>query len=264
MSSIGTNHLTGAAIGAAISVHRQLGPGLDEIAYEEALSLELTRLGISNQRQVSIPLTYKGVRLNCGYRLDILVEKILPLELKSVTQILKLHQAQTLTYQKIGRFPLALLINFNVSALKDGVVRLAEDRVWNPPSKSSFTEDVRWEESSREVVDAAFDIHNHLGPGLLHSSYLTCLCHELSLRGVPFEVKKQMPLTFNGTVLSGLAEIPLLVNGDMPVYVVSAEVLSPLHTSTVLARLRQCSWKHGLIINFNTSRISDGIRRVVN
>jgi GxxExxY protein len=264
--AIDDNHqLTGAVIGAAITVHRQLGPGLNEIAYEEALSEELSRLHIANQRQVPLPLTYKGVRLDCGYRLDILVEHILPLELKAVVEVLLLHEAQTLTYQKIGRYPLALLMNFHVSMLKDGIMRMAEDRVWTPPDRpaSDLNQDLRFDATSQVVVDAAIEVHRHLGPGLLRSSYITCLCYELSLRAVPFEVKKQVPVTFNGAPLSVSAEIPLLVAGTTPVYPVMAESLGPLHTATVLSCLRQGGWNQGLILNFNSSRMSGGIKRVV-
>ena len=108
------NELTGVVIGAAIAVHRQLGPELKEVAYEEALSIRLTKLRVANRRQVSLPQSYKNVRLDCGYRLDLLIEERLPLELKAVFKLQGIHDAQILTYLRIGKFPLGLLINFNV------------------------------------------------------------------------------------------------------------------------------------------------------
>ncbi|MCY2983762.1 MAG: GxxExxY protein [Planctomycetota bacterium] len=92
------SELTGAVIGAAIAIHRQLGPGLREVAYEEALSIRLSRLGVANRRQVSMPLVYKNALLDCGYRLDILVEERLPLELKAVSQLQGIHDAQLSAY----------------------------------------------------------------------------------------------------------------------------------------------------------------------
>lgn len=259
------HQFTGSVIGAAIAVHRQLGPGLDEIDYEEALSAEFSSTGIAHRRQVPLPLTYKGVRLDCGYRLDILVNERLPLELKAVAEVLKLHKAQTLTYQKIGRHPLALLINFRVAVLKDGVVRLAETRPWSPPSPSvaEIEGGSRFDDISRGIVDSAVEVHRQLGPGLLGSSYRACLCHELTLRGISFEVGKEIPVFYHGTPLSAPAEIPLLVADEIPVFPIISDSLSPVHTAIALARMRQGGWRQSLILNFNSTRMVDGIQRVV-
>jgi GxxExxY protein len=116
--------LTGTIQAAAIEVHKALGPGLLESAYEECLCYELTLRGIAFQRQVPLPVTYKGVRLDCGYRLDVLVEDKVILELKSVEEINDLHKAQLLTYLRLSGKRVGLLINFNVPLLKDGVVRM--------------------------------------------------------------------------------------------------------------------------------------------
>ena len=107
------NHLSSKVIGLAIDVHRELGPGLLENAYEEALSYELERAGISFERQLSLPVNYKGQLLGCKYQMDIVVEKQLVLELKAVDQLIPIHQAQLLTYLKLSGIPLGLLINFN-------------------------------------------------------------------------------------------------------------------------------------------------------
>jgi GxxExxY protein len=115
--------ITEAVIGAAIEVHRHLGPGLLESAYEECLCRELGLRRIRFDHQVELPVVYNGLRLDCGYRLDIVVEDEVILELKAIEQILPVHEAQLLTYLRLSRKKLGLLINFNVAALKDGIVR---------------------------------------------------------------------------------------------------------------------------------------------
>jgi GxxExxY protein len=115
--------LSSAVIGAAIEVHRELGPGLLESAYEECLCHELTLRKILFKRQVSQPVSYKGVQLDCGYRLDLLVADQLVLELKSVAAIEPIHEAQLLTYLRLSRCKVGLLINFNVPMLKQGIIR---------------------------------------------------------------------------------------------------------------------------------------------
>jgi GxxExxY protein len=115
--------VTEAIIGAAIEVHRHLGPGLLESAYEECLCHELHLRDLSFQRQVELPVEYKGIKLDCGYRLDVVVENVVVVELKSIERILPIHQAQLLTYLRLTGKRVGLLINFNVSALKHGIVR---------------------------------------------------------------------------------------------------------------------------------------------
>ena len=115
--------LTEVIIGSAIEVHRELGPGLLESAYEECLCHELHLRKVSFKRQVDLPVAYKGLKLDCGYRLDVLVEDSVVLELKSIEQILPIHHAQLLTYLKLSGKKVGLLINFNVAVLKNGIVR---------------------------------------------------------------------------------------------------------------------------------------------
>jgi|SRR5690349_22823335 GxxExxY protein len=117
------NEITGSVIGAAIEVHRQLGPGLLESAYEECLCHELALRSINFERQKPIPLVYKEAKLDCGYRLDLLVEGRVVVELKSVDGLGPIHEAIVLTYLKLSGHKLGLLINFNVSLLKDGIKR---------------------------------------------------------------------------------------------------------------------------------------------
>ncbi len=117
------NEITQHVIGAAIEVHRQLGPGLLESAYEECLCHELALRKITFERQKPIPLVYKEVKLDCGYRLDLLVEERIVVELKSVDGLGPIHEAIVLTYLKLSGHKLGLLINFNVPLLKDGIKR---------------------------------------------------------------------------------------------------------------------------------------------
>ena len=114
-------------IGFAIEVHRQLGPGLLESAYEECLCHELKQAQISFARQVPLPVIYKSVQLDCGYRLDIVAENSIILELKTIERTMPIHEAQLLTYLKLSGIKLGLLMNFNSVVLKDGLRRLVLD-----------------------------------------------------------------------------------------------------------------------------------------
>jgi len=118
------NEITEQVIGAAIEVHRELGPGLLESTYEECLARELALRQIPFERQRSVPLTYKGAAVDVGFRVDMVVADRVLVELKAVESILPIHEAQVLTYLKLARLHLGLLINFNVKLLTDGVRRL--------------------------------------------------------------------------------------------------------------------------------------------
>jgi len=115
--------LTEAIIGCSIEVHRHLGPGLLESTYQQCLAHEMKNNGIAFQLEYPIPVEYKGVRLDCGYRLDFLIENQVILELKAVEEIHGIHKAQILTYMKLAQIKTGLLINFNVPKLVDGVRR---------------------------------------------------------------------------------------------------------------------------------------------
>lgn len=118
-----TNEITQKIIGCAIEVHKTLGPGLLESAYEECLAFELKKAGFSIRRQQPTPVVYKEVKLECGYRIDILVENSIVLELKVVDEFNPVHEAQILTYMKLSDKSVGLLINFNVTMLKNGIRR---------------------------------------------------------------------------------------------------------------------------------------------
>ena len=119
------NALTERVIGAAIEVHRHLGPGLLESAYEQCLAYELGQLGLLVQRQVTLPVVYKGIELTQAYRIDILVENKIVVEAKAVEALTDTHCAQVLSYLKFSHCPVGLLINFNEKLLKNGIRRLA-------------------------------------------------------------------------------------------------------------------------------------------
>lgn len=116
--------LTRTVIGCAIEVHRQLGPGLLESSYERCLMYELAQAGVSVMSQVALPINYKGVKLDAGYRLDILVPEKLIVELKTVDKFVPIHTAQMISYLKLSKIKTGLLINFNVEKLMNGVKRV--------------------------------------------------------------------------------------------------------------------------------------------
>ena len=118
------NQITETVIGRAIEIHRTLGPGLLESAYEECLCYELKEARLSFRRQVLLPLNYKGVRLDCGYIMDVVVEDLILIELKTVERILPIHEAQLITYLKLSGHSVGLLMNFNVALMKSGIRRL--------------------------------------------------------------------------------------------------------------------------------------------
>lgn len=116
--------LTREIIGAAIEVHRHLGPGLLESAYEKCLLRELALRGLKYETQVPLRVSYKGEDLDCGYRLDVIVENLVVLELKSVSDVTDVHKAQLLTYLKLSGKPVGLLLNFNTEVMRHGILRM--------------------------------------------------------------------------------------------------------------------------------------------
>ena len=115
--------LTGTIIAAAVEVHRELGPGLLESAYQTCLAHEVSLRGVKFETEVGLPVDYKEIRLDCGYRMDLVVERKVVIEIKSVDRLLPVHQAQLLTYLRLSGLRVGLLINFNVRVLRDGIVR---------------------------------------------------------------------------------------------------------------------------------------------
>jgi len=121
------NELSSNIIGAAIEVHKALGPGLLESAYEECLCHEFSMRGLRYARQKPLSITYKGKKLDCSYRLDVIIEDKIILELKACEKVEQIHKAQLLTYLKISGLNLGLILNFNVPIMRDGIVRIVND-----------------------------------------------------------------------------------------------------------------------------------------
>lgn len=277
------NELTHQIIGASIEVHRELGPGKIEAAYETALGRELSLRGIPHQSQKPLPVIYKGIKLDCGYRLDALVDNTVVVEAKAVEAVHPIHRAQGLTYLKIGGWKVALLLNFNVAVLKDGIERLVlgfddgEPNAAFPPSNaeaatvsqipalrcSTNSGDPETEKVANKIIAAALEVHRELGPGLLPSAYEACLCHELHLGGIEFERDRPLALTYKGASLETTDEIELLVASRVVVTTCATFSIQPVREAALLSQLRFGGWKLGLLINFNAILLKEGIRRVV-
>jgi GxxExxY protein len=274
------NTITGQIIGAAIEVHRALGPGKTEATYEEALAHELTLRGIAYKRQKPVPVVYKGIKLECGYRLDLLVAEMVVGEIKAVEAVMPVHCAQTLTYLKLGGWKVALLLNFNVAVMKEGVRRLvlglgendnaanSDDSVrslmvQNLPSCNVSCGDAETDAFATAIIAAALEVHRELGPGLLPSAYEECLCHELRLKGIPFERARSLPLHYREIILPEPDQVRLLVGGRVVVKPLSVAAIPPVHEAELLSQLRIGGWQLGLLVNFNTVSIADGLKRVV-
>ncbi len=123
------NELANKVIGIAIEVHSALGPGLLESAYQECLAYKLSKAGLLVEKEKAMPLIFEEVKLDCGYRIDLLVEKKLVIEIKSLSELNDVHLSQTLTYLKLGNYKLGLLINFNVVLLKNGIKRVINGKL---------------------------------------------------------------------------------------------------------------------------------------
>jgi len=277
------NELTYQIIGAAMEVHRELGPGKPEAAYEHALAHELNLRHIAHQAQKPVPVVYKGVKLECGYRLDLLAVNAVVIEVKSVEVMNPVHRAQVLTYLKLGSWQVALLLNFNVAVLKEGIERLvfglhednqtAATRSTQTGSVSDAgiatlrtTHDCGDREAERlaqEIIAGAMEVHRELGPGLLPSAYEACLCHELHLRGTGFERKRPLALSYKGTPLPESDEVELLIGGKVVMKPRALASLEAVHEAELVSQLRMGGWRLGLLLNFNTVQLSEGIRRVV-
>jgi len=254
--------LTKVAIGAAIAVHRALGPGLDEADYERALHLELQALEVEHECQVPLPLIYKGVKLDCGYRMDVVISGRLLLELKAAEGIHPLHEAQLLTYLRLSKIVLGLLLNFNTLVLKDGILRRAgsvappvRDYAAKMPSQD-------FDELSREVIAAALEVQHVLGHGLLRSAYEACLVQELKQRGIKSEVNLPANLIYRDHLITSRKEIPMVVAGRIMVTCHCAKEISPLQLARDRSLLKATGVETGLSLNFHAESLVTEIRRI--
>jgi GxxExxY protein len=127
MSGKSESEVSSLVIGAAIDVHRALGPGLLESAYEACLTYELLDRGLSLERQKALPVRYRGLHIDCGYRIDLLVEDLVIVELKAVERLSPVHEAQLLTYLRLSGYRVGLLMNFNTALLKHGIKRMVHE-----------------------------------------------------------------------------------------------------------------------------------------
>lgn len=121
------NKITETIIGVAINIHRTLGPGLLESAYEACMVYDLSQAGLKIEQQKSLPVVYRGVQLECGYRLDLMIENEVIVEIKSIEKLLPIHKAQLMSYLKLSGCKIGLLINFNVELLKEGIQRVVNN-----------------------------------------------------------------------------------------------------------------------------------------
>jgi GxxExxY protein len=229
-----------------------------------------------------VPVVYKGTRLECGYRIDVLAENTVVVEIKAVEVFNPVHQAQLLTYLRLGGWKLGLLVNFNVAVLKDGVQRYvlglgeegsetAETRRAQRPETSLRDEardcyvncgDAEAERLAREVLASVVAVQRELGPGLLQSSYEVCLCQELRVRGVEFERRREAKMSYKGQALES-DTITLVVGGKIVVHPLAVNCVYPVHRVALLSQLRLSGYPLGFLVNFNEPRPGTGIHRVV-
>ncbi len=228
------SHLTGQVIAAAIAVHREFGPGLDEADYERALHLELRAMGIEHECQVPLPLIYKDAILDCGYRMDLVVSGSLLLELKAVERLHPLFEAQLITYLRLAGLKLGLLMNFGSLILRDGILRKANSMPAVTRARVSSAPSGRMDDLSHQVIDAALEVQHQLGFGLLRSAYEAALAHELKLSGLKVEQHLPANLLYRQELIPSTKELPMIVEDRLMVACVCVKKIEPLH----LARLR--------------------------
>jgi GxxExxY protein len=256
------NHLTERVIGIAIAVHRRLGPGQEEVMYEEALLRSLIKAGIACVRQAPLPLIYDGCVLDCDYRLDLVVEDALVLELKSVAALLPIHEAQLMTYLRISGKKIGLLMNFNVLMLKDGIRRRVHGLGMEPKVFIPWASDKEASGLNGQIIQAAVRVHSKVGPGLLRSSYLACMTHELEQQHVKVERKRQTEVKIEGLILEQRMEVEMVVGSLTPVLILSVDDVTPLIEAQFRAKLRLGGWTEGLVLNFNAELMKNGLKRV--
>lgn len=254
--------LSQAAIGAAIAVHRQFGPGLEEADYEEALHRELFARGIEHDRQVPLPLIYKGITLDCGYRMDMVIDGSLLLELKALEKLHPLHEAQLLTYLRLSKIVLGLLVNFKVLSLRDGIKRLACSVVPAPRVYLESPPTGRFDELSREVIAAALEVQHHLGTGLLRSAYEACLTQELRMRGVKVEINLPANFIYREESLPSRKLIPMVVENKLMVACHCVKELGQLQLACDRSLLKATKAEFGLCLNFHSESLATEIRRI--
>jgi GxxExxY protein len=257
------NDVTREIIGAAIDVHRELGPGQDEVLYEDALEVALHPRKLRFRRQPALPVQYKGVRLDCGFRPDFVVEELVVVEGKAVEAVHPVFEAQVRTYQRVGGWPLGLLLNFEVPVMRDGVQRFIVDshEFRTPAGLPDENKPQKRADLVENIIGAAIEVHRHLGPGLLHSVYSACLQHELALAGLPFEAGRKVDAVFQGKRLGHPAQLDLVVAGQVLVSARSVRESLPVHEAQVQSQMRLGNLPAALLFNFHSRRLVDELKR---
>ena len=255
--------LTEPIIAAAIEVHRGLGPGQPEKAYQRAIRMVLLERGIFCENEMAVPIKYSGLELDCGYRLDLLVGGSVAVELKCVEALLPVHTAQMLTYLRLGGWQIGLLLNFRVALLRQGIRRFVFEPVLDR-SSIDFHPIIPGHAAMREpfateLLAACQLVHSRLEPGLLASAYEACLLHELSQRGIPAHSHVEVPLCFQNRPLAVNGVLALLVGGRLPVDLHSVERITPLQIDEFQSLLRHGNWPIGISLNSNVADFADGI-----
>lgn len=263
------NEVTREIIGAAIDVHRELGPGHNEILHEDALEVSLKARGLRFRRQPALPVVYKGVKLDCGFRPDFVVEDCVVAECKSVETLHSVFAAQVRTYQRVGGWRLGLLLNFNVHLMKEGISRFTIDPIEFRTDVASACETGTAPgeleaDPVTEIIGAAIEVHRHLGMGLLNSVYTACLLHELNLRGLKFSEKHSMPVSIQGTLLAHPATLGLIVEKVVSVIILSVPKILPVHEAQARSQMRLGNLQTAILLNFHENRLIDGLRRLNN
>ena len=254
--------LSGQLIAAAIAVHREFGPGVDEPDYERALSLELTARGIEHECQVGLPLIYKEAHLDCGYRIDLIVARQLLIELKAVEKLHPVHEAQLITYLRLSRLKLGLLINFAEMMLRDGILRRANSHVPALRQHNQLAIDTTFDPLSHEVINAAIEVQHVLGPGLLRSAYEAALAHELKLRGMKIAQRLPVNLVYREQLIPIEKEIPMVVEGSLMVACVCTKEVEPIHLARQRSLLKVSDIEAGLCFNFHSDSMATEIKRI--
>ena len=259
--------LSGQLIAAAIAVHREFGPGVDEPDYERALSLELTARGIEHDCQVALPLVYKDTKLDCGYRIDLIVARQLLVELKAVDKLHPVHEAQLITYLRLSGIKLGLLINFSEMLLRDGIKRRANSQAPSPRHRTTVATDTvatdtAFDPLSHAVIDAALEVQHVLGSDLLRSAYEAALAYELRLRGMKVAQRLPVNLVYREQLIPSEKEIPMVVDGQLMIACVCAKVVEPIHLARQRSLLKAAKVDTGLCFNFHAESMAAEIKRI--
>lgn len=258
------NDITREIIGSAIDVHREIGPGQDEVLYEDALEVAPRSRGPSFRRQHGLPVQYKGVKLDCGFRPDFVVENTVVVEAKAVEAGHPVFGSQVRTYQRLGGWPLGLLLNFNVPVMKEGVSRFIVEPVEFRTANDSDARETPTRSTDdlvEEVIKAAIEVHRLLGPGLLQSVYSACFRHELATAAFRFEQHRKIEAAFQGERLTHPAELELVVEGKVLAGIRTIPQVLPVHEAQLRSQMRLGKLPVSLLLNFHADRLGNDLKR---